>query len=370
MNRKFKIFKNECNIEYNEMDYDRAVAISIAGEIISTENFELDIDKNGEFKLVDYQEANLGGIENDRFTNLANVIDRLSIYHQDTYYKPFEERRDIDIISGKKSPNLSNGKEIEKGDWDSAILYLMSSDKFTSMLQNITPSNYDYYDKIARETIFTEENKIPMNYKTPVHYLADKLIAESIFETQSAYTMVEYENKVYLSYYGFGDGKYYEPIIEDGVIIDDDLSKPVSPKTALLSYIKCSIQIYDENGKNEIFTTYDNYDELIESQKEQILNDIEDIGIEDHYLNEYAFCYLGMEKEYDNAIDELIESRKEQNLDMPDVSDIIVIECNGESKAYYCDSIGFKEIPTFIEQIKSEKINKNEDKTEDFDIDL
>lgn len=209
MNRKFKIFKNECNIEYNEMDYDRAVAISIAGEIISTENFELDIDKNGEFKLVDYQEANLGGIENDRFTNLANVIDRLSIYHQDTYYKPFEERRDIDIISGKKSPNLSNGKEIEKGDWDSAILYLMSSDKFTSMLQNITPSNYDYYDKIARETIFTEENKIPMNYKTPVHYLADKLIAESIFETQSAYTMVEYENKVYLSYYGFGDGKYY-----------------------------------------------------------------------------------------------------------------------------------------------------------------
>lgn len=55
---------------------------------------------------------------------------------------------------------------------------------------------------------------------------------------------------------------------------------------------------------------------------------------------------------------------------MPDVSDIIVIECNGESKAYYCDSIGFKEIPTFIEQIKSEKINKNEDKTEDFDIDL
>lgn len=91
MNRKFKIFKNECNIEYNEMDYDRAVAISIAGEIISTENFGLDIDKNGEFKLVDYQEANLGGIENDRFTNLANVIDRLSIYHQDTYYKPFKE---------------------------------------------------------------------------------------------------------------------------------------------------------------------------------------------------------------------------------------------------------------------------------------
>lgn len=126
MNEKFKILKNEYNIEYSEMDYDRAVAISIANEIISTENFGLYIDENKEFKLVDYQEANLGGIEDDRFTNLADVINRLDIYHQDSHYEPFEERRDIDIISGKKAPNLSNGKEIEKGDWDSAILYLMS----------------------------------------------------------------------------------------------------------------------------------------------------------------------------------------------------------------------------------------------------
>lgn len=274
MNRKFKIFKNECNIEYNELDYDRAVAMSIAEEIISTENFGLAIDKNGRFKLVDYQEANLGGIENDRFTNLADVIDRLSIYHQDTYYKSFEERRDIDIISGKKSPNLSNGKEIEKGDWDSAILYLMRSDKFTNMLQNITPSNYDYYDKIARETIFTEENKIPMNYKTPVHYLSDKLITDSIFETQSAYTMVEYNGKIYISSYDTFENK-----------------------AELYGAIKeCELPNGEFDNKYD-FTIYDNYDEIIANEYNQIIADIEDIGIEDHYLNEYAFCYLGMERD-------------------------------------------------------------------------
>ncbi len=56
------------------------------------------------------QGANLGGIENETFYNLADVINRMDIYHNDYLYRPFEERRDADIISGKEPPNLSNGK--------------------------------------------------------------------------------------------------------------------------------------------------------------------------------------------------------------------------------------------------------------------
>lgn len=108
-------------------------------------------------------------------------------------------------------------------------------------------------------------------------------------------------------------------------------------------------------------------------------------GAEDIQTSNYEKVYTGNMKSIDISSKEEILDTCEKiytifNLteEMPNdfeghslsVSDIIVIECNGESKAYYCDSIGFKEIPTFIEQIKSEKINKNEDKTEDFDIDL
>ena len=38
------------------------------------------------------------------------------------------------------------------------------------------------------------------------------------------------------------------------------------------------------------------------------------------------------------------------------VSDVIVLECEGVSKAYYCDSFGFKEIPSFIEQLTEQKM--------------
>ena len=138
-----------------------------------------------------------------------------------------------------------------------------------------------------------------MGYKEPVSYMADKLIAESIIETQSAYVMAEKDDKVYLSYYGYGDCDYIKPECE-GLV-----EYPISVKDAFFCDINDTMQVYDENGNNELFTIYDNYGEIIEYQKGQIRDDIKDIGIDEHYLNEYAFCYLGMEVEYDNAIDEI-----------------------------------------------------------------
>lgn len=293
-----------------EHNRDLAITLNIALNIIDLEEFDLkthtiteqeakEIDENelgrNTFILEDMQGANLGGIENETFYNLADVINRMDIYHNDYLYRPFEERRDADIISGKEPPNLSNGKEIKKGDWDSAILYLMNSDKFTELLAEITPNNYLQLYSLY---IKSQEN-LPMGYKEPVSYMADKLIAESIIETQSAYVMVEKDDKVYLSYYGYGDCDYIKPECE-GLV-----EYPISVKDAFFCDINDTMQIYDENGKNELFTIYDNYGEIIEYQKGQIRDDIKDIGIDEHYLNEYAFCYLGMEVEYDNAIDEI-----------------------------------------------------------------
>lgn len=72
-------------------------AYRIALMIIESEDFELKIDKDKDgdkvFKLVDDNSANWGDIESDEFYNLATVIDRLEAYHDDYYFKEFEEKR-------------------------------------------------------------------------------------------------------------------------------------------------------------------------------------------------------------------------------------------------------------------------------------
>lgn len=245
------------------------------------------------FVLDDWQEANLGGIEQEIFYNLADIIDRMDIYHNDYFYRSFEERRDEDITNGRKPPDISNGKEIEKGDWDSALLYLLNNDKFTNLLAEITTENFNELQELYNKV----KDDLPMGYTNAIDYMADKLIAESIIETQSAYVMAEKDNKVYLSYYGYGDVDYVK------LECDGEYEVPVNAKDVFWKDINATMQMYDENGNNEFFTIYDNYGEIIECQKRQILNDIEDIGIDEHYLNEYAFCYLGMADEYDNALD-------------------------------------------------------------------
>lgn len=94
-------------------------------------------------------------------------------------------------------------------------------------------------------------------------------------------------------------------------------------------------------------------------------------GIEDIKFSNYDKVY---EKSREYSVDnifsnEILEELYEEfNIDIPkdykghslSISDVIVLECDGVSKAYYCDTFGFKEIPSFIEQIKENDKDKNE----------
>lgn len=77
-------------------------------------------------------------------------------------------------------------------------------------------------------------------------------------------------------------------------------------------------------------------------------------------MNNYDKVYDGEYSIYEpfNA-NTICESLFEKfNIDLPEdfrghslsVSDVIVLENNGENKAYYCDSIGFKEIENFLKE--------------------
>lgn len=43
----------------------------------------------------------------------------------------------------------------------------------------------------------------------------------------------------------------------------------------------------------------DGYRDMLEREKEQIIDDLKDLGKEGHYFDEYAFAYLGLLDEYD-----------------------------------------------------------------------
>lgn len=286
-------------------DREIIAAINIVNAIIDVEDFALDvgeysIDGSGwttglKFDLDDMQ--NNGRLEDKTFDNLADVIKETNVYSSL-----------LDSFN-----NRIGAETIPQDDWDRKILIFLTSDYCKKLLSSITASTYTDYVKTG---FGKNQDRLKENEGIDeLSLLLDKDIAHKIIETQSAYVMVEYNNKVYLSYYGYGDCKYYEPIIEDGAIIDDDLSKPVDPKEALLRDIKSDFQMYDENGNNEFFTTYDNYGELIKSQLGQVINDINNLGLYEMYLSRYELEYIGLEteiKDYEKLYNELIISADEE----------------------------------------------------------
>lgn len=101
--------------------------IKLFNEILNCEDFELVRYKNGDFGLHDLQGANLGGIEEETFETMVQVLDRMEVYHIDyfenpteEFYEVFEHNGYVDLV--EKCRNLiDTNKEFEQEDkenWD------------------------------------------------------------------------------------------------------------------------------------------------------------------------------------------------------------------------------------------------------------
>lgn len=291
-------------------DKEIIAAINIVNSVLEVEDFALDVgeystDGSGwttelKFDVDDMQ--NNGRLEDKIFDNLSDVIEATNVYS--SLLDSFDNR--------------VGAETIPQDDWDRKALIFLTSDYCKELLSSITASTYSDYVKTG---FGKNQDRLKENEGIDeLSLLLDKDIAQKIIETQYAYVMVEYNDKVYLSYYGYGDNKYYEPVIDsDGVIIDEVLGNPIDPKEALLMDIKSPIQMYDENGNNETFTTYDNYGELIKSQLGQVVNDITVLGLYEMYLSRYELEYIGLEteiKDYEKIYNELIISADEERSEM------------------------------------------------------
>lgn len=265
-------------------------AYRIAKMIIESEDFELIIDKdeNGDkvFKLVDDGMANLGDIEFDEFYNLASVIDRMEIYHDDYYFEDFKEKRNPDILSGKVPPNISDGRPFEKYSDLAAICWFITNS--ADILSEITP---DVVEAFEYELTLNFKDKYDQDTDEEcLHYYVRKMLFNLLFETLSAYRVTEYNDYIYCSAYGDADlwnsdKEFYKQIRSNKRHLDE--------------------WEFDEWLKKMSISDWENdyigygYCEMLKREERQIIDDLEDLGKEGHYFDEYAFTYLSLLDEYD-----------------------------------------------------------------------
>lgn len=114
-------------------------------EFLSNFDFEYKIE-NGLIALVDTQGANLGNIENDRFTTVEEVIERLDTYIND------DQLEGIDY-------------ELKERGIDENTLSDMSLEEKVKMADDIGATVYDYYRAILNPSLIKmEEKKMDFNF--------------------------------------------------------------------------------------------------------------------------------------------------------------------------------------------------------------
>lgn len=249
-------------------DKDIIAAIVAATTLIADEDFKLLIGEYPAsddgwttellFSLRDEAEVNMGNIENDTFNTLADVIDRMGIYHNDYVYGEYAER-------------VKNGARIDANSSCLRNVLFLNSDFCADLLGEITANTYLDFQPRLEEFSSSEA----------LRYLIDKSIALKIFETLSLQQIVENNGKIYVSHYDapFQDNADFLAAVLSDSDFDD--------------YFIC-----------------DTYEEVIESEKCQILEDARDCGLyEDEanqewsfYLSKEELIYLGLLDEIENFL--------------------------------------------------------------------
>lgn len=144
---------------------------------------------------------------------------------------------------------------------------------------NIEERGSFYYVTDADDKLLIKK-KIGSNGTRASSYTPEKTMALKIMENQSAYQMVEYREKIFISAYDTFDSK-------------DEFLEAIK---------ECKLPDGSFNNRYD-FTIYNNYHEIISGEYNQVLEDIQDIGLWhnerwDFYLTRDELETMGVPKEF------------------------------------------------------------------------
>lgn len=112
---------------------NKTIVVNFLKELLDVYEFELYVANNSKneevFMLNDMQGANLGGIEQEEFSTLGDIIERMDAYHNDYIYRSLKERE-------------NEGEYIPKDDWDLTAKRYLESDIVAKILKEIYVKDY------------------------------------------------------------------------------------------------------------------------------------------------------------------------------------------------------------------------------------
>ena len=151
-------------------------------QILEVYDFQImiDINENLEnvFRLIDIQKGNLGGIEQEEFYTLSDIIDRLDSYHQDYVYTPLEIKK-------------NNNEKIPKDDWDLVAKRYLENDTVANILSEINTK--EYINLIGKKEKFEIQDIIKILDEEEKFY---KSVCQKYVRTMSKEMLLEKDNKI------------------------------------------------------------------------------------------------------------------------------------------------------------------------------
>ena len=205
-------------------------AINALATILQDEYLQLTVqaDKRGNYFFIKDEESNntYGQIDIDdyQFDNLERVMDTFNDFHQSCFFD------DLDI--------RCDHNDIEFGDYDAAVGYLLTSKEFRHLLRGITPEKWIYPIGVTAE--ISQADLIDF---------AEKLLCKEILKTMSNYALVEEQSLIFLSVHG----------------VNDEITR----------------------------LKYTSYAQLLKGMQPEVIEDFDEMG-SDFYLNKAALCFMGL----------------------------------------------------------------------------
>lgn len=237
-------------------DHQERSAINALATILHDESLQLTVqtDERGHYFFIkDEESSNTYGqkdVDGYHFDNLEKVMDAFEDFHQSCFLEDLDTRCD--------------DNDIEFGDYDAAVGYLLTSKEFRHLLRGITPEKWIYPIGLTAE----------INQADLIDF-AEKLLCKEIVTTMSACALVETQNMVFLSFYGVNDEI-------------TSLKKDTDWRLAYwLDNLTSAGQIRD------FFMEYTSYAQLLKSMQPEVIEDFDEMG-SDFYLNKAALCFMGL----------------------------------------------------------------------------